>query len=224
MSAARSTSATARVAAVGVLAAGLVVLTLAVRLGWGPLADLDGCVASSAYDATAGHQHRVGFWTWVTTWGGPSIMRALLVFAGVVLASCRRYDLAVWLVALALVEAVAAPAAKLVLGRPRPHWAEPIAVVGSTSFPSGHATAAATAAAAALLLATSLSLRRSWSVAVSSAVWVVAAAVAASRVFLGVHYLSDVVGGLLLGALLALLTHELVGRLWRTRGPSRGRP
>ena len=37
--------------------------------------------------------------------------------------------------------------------------------------------------------------------------------VAASRVFLGVHYLSDVVGGALLGALLAGLTYAAAARL-----------
>jgi undecaprenyl-diphosphatase len=222
MSAGGTTSTTSRVVVAAVLAAALVLLTLVVGFEWGPLADLDRKVASSSYDATAGHEHRTEWWTWVTTWGGPGVMRALLIVAAAAMALTRRFDLAVWLIALALVEAVVAPAAKLVLARPRPHWDDPITVVGSTSFPSGHAVAAATTAGAAVLLAAALGGRRARFVALSSAACGVAVAVAASRVFLGVHYFSDVVGGLLLGALLALVTFEVVTGLWARI--SRGRP
>lgn len=218
-----STAASARVVVAAGVVGALVVLTVAVGTHWGPLVDLDRSVATSAYDATAGHENWTGFWTWVTTWGGPPVMRALLLVGVVSLALSRRHELAVWLLVLAVVEAVAAPAAKLLLARPRPAWEDPIVVVGSTSFPSGHATAAATAAVAVALVAGGLGWTRVWSAAASTVACVVGAAVAASRVFLGVHYLSDVVGGVLLGAGLALLTREVVGSLWARLGASRGR-
>jgi membrane-associated phospholipid phosphatase len=186
------------------LAAVLLLLTLAVGTGWTPLASLDQRVADAAYGATHGHAGRVDAWTLVTDAGGPPYARGLLVAVGVGLLLLRRVRLGLWLVALAVVEGVVAPAAKTLLDRPRPTWADPITSAPSSSYPSGHATAAFTVAVALALL----TWRLSRTAAVRATVLVVAGAgavaVAASRVLLGVHYLSDVVGGALLGALLAV--------------------
>lgn len=190
-------------------AALLVVLTGLVGVGFDPLVDLDHVAARQAYDATFGHHGRVGFWEAVTAWGGPPTMRLVMLVGAIALAVARRGSLAVWLVVLSVVEAVVAPSAKLLLERPRPAWVEPIATAGSTSFPSGHAAAAATAATAGILVAGLLLRSRLARLLVTSALVLTAGAVAASRVFLGVHYVSDVVGGALLGAALATSTFAL---------------
>jgi membrane-associated phospholipid phosphatase len=69
-----------------------------------------------------------------------------------------------------------------------------IAAIGklpeSASFPSGHST---TAFAAAVAIAIARPALRVWALAV-------AAVVAVSRVYLGMHYLGDVLGGALLGS------------------------
>ena len=79
----------------------------------------------------------------------------------------------------------------------------PLAGFTGPSFPSGHTTAAAaTFIAIALVLGRDGSSRRRMllaGVAVALAV-----AVACSRVFLGVHWLTDVIGGLLLAQVQAL--------------------
>lgn len=104
--------------------------------------------------------------------------------------------------------------AKAVVGRDRP--ASPFAVISENgySFPSGHA---AGTAAVTLLCAWILSrwLITSWPGRV--AVWSIAigltGAVGFSRVYLGVHYVSDVLAGWLLGAAWAGAV-MLVGSWW----------
>ncbi len=100
---------------------------------------------------------------------------------------------------------------KLLVGRPRPtvHHLE---LVRSSSFPSGHATQA-TAFYLALLIA--LRLRKPpLVVAVTAAVaaGVLILGIALSRVYLGVHYPSDVAAGVLLGAAWTLVVAALLCR------------
>ncbi len=86
---------------------------------------------------------------------------------------------------------------KPMVARPRPDGRAPasslVAAVTSRtqgySFPSGHA---ASAAAGAVGLGCMLRRRRAW-------VWALALLIAASRVYLGVHYPSDVAAGFLIG-------------------------
>jgi len=93
---------------------------------------------------------------------------------------------------------------KLVFRRPRPTSAL-IPLPPSYSFPSGHAlVAAATYLTIGLLLADRLTTKRAKTLCIALCA-LVAIAIAGSRVYLGVHYLSDVVGGLVLGTALALV-------------------
>ena len=94
-------------------------------------------------------------------------------------------------------EVVLVNAVKQLLDRVRPTF-NPIAETLGPSFPSGHsATAAALYAAVALVLARRRSPRTRTLLA--GAAVAVAIGVAASRVLLGVHWLSDVVAGLAFG-------------------------
>jgi undecaprenyl-diphosphatase len=93
--------------------------------------------------------------------------------------------------------------------RPRPDVGSAIPLPHSFSFPSGHALGAfATLTVAALLLGCSGRL-------LVTAALVLAALVAASRVILNVHYLSDVVAGACVGlsiALTAVCIDVVIGR------------
>ncbi len=101
---------------------------------------------------------------------------------------------------------------KDLVGRVRPTL-DPAAASLGPSFPSGHSsTAASFYAAAALIVGRHLS-RRAHQIVVAASV-AVAIAVAASRVLLDLHWLSDVLGGLLLGwAWFALCSVVFGGRL-----------
>ncbi len=101
---------------------------------------------------------------------------------------------------------------KDLVGRVRPTL-DPAAATLGPSFPSGHSsTSAAFYAAAALIVGRHLPLRAR-QIVVSASV-AVAVAVAASRVLLDLHWLSDVIGGLSLGwAWFALCSVVFGGRL-----------
>ncbi|MGV9834629.1 phosphatase PAP2 family protein [Nocardia niigatensis] len=90
---------------------------------------------------------------------------------------------------------------KLAVGRPRPPDAERAIAVDGSSFPSGHA---AGIAVVALVSAWMLTRGYRWSRRTCLAVWAAAvvliAAVGFSRVYLGVHYPSDIIAGWALGA------------------------
>jgi membrane-associated phospholipid phosphatase len=86
---------------------------------------------------------------------------------------------------------------KGLVDRARPTF-EPVAATLGPSFPSGHSSTAAASWAAFACVAALWWGRRSWPLLAGVAV-AIAVAVAASRVLLDVHWLTDVVGGLALG-------------------------
>ena len=95
---------------------------------------------------------------------------------------------------------------KLIVARPRPSI-EHLSHLTSLSFPSEHSTqAAAIYLTIAILL--SQGLRRGWRELVIVLAVLIALAVAWSRVYLGVHYPTDVIAGLLLGWSWALLVFQ----------------
>ena len=88
---------------------------------------------------------------------------------------------------------------KSAVHRLRPVLADPVAHAGGLSFPSGHAQAAIVGYGVLLLVFLPV-LHGVWRKAAITSAAVMVLAIGFSRIALGVHYLSDVVGGFLLGA------------------------
>jgi membrane-associated phospholipid phosphatase len=112
-------------------------------------------------------------------------------------------------VALLAVVLVAAQALTWILkasfDRPRPAFDDPVATAGWFSFPSGHALSSiAVYGALAYVVAGGTRSARA-RVAVLGGVTLVVAAIGFSRLYLGVHYLTDVVAGYSAGLALLLL-------------------
>ena len=137
----------------------------------------------------------------ITSWlGSNAVLIPVVVALGVLLLVRRKTYRPLALLALALAGADASyELAKHLVDRPRPPVALHLVAVRSSSFPSSHATAAfAVWGVIALVLA------REWRGVGRWALWVVAVLIAStvafSRLYLGVHWPTDVVAGAALGA------------------------
>jgi membrane-associated phospholipid phosphatase len=131
----------------------------------------------------------------MNTLGGGLVATIIAAALCVLMLALRRKWTALYIAVASLVSTVVVHLLKWVLGRERP--AEIMLSIESGSFPSGHVANAATLATLLAII-----VWRWWIVA-AGAVYVVLMAL--SRTYLGAHWLSDTVGGLLLGAGVALV-------------------
>jgi membrane-associated phospholipid phosphatase len=146
----------------------------------------------------------VSLFSWITALGSsPAIVSAVIIATGF-LWSQRRYDMIgpMWLTCLGAVATTSI--GKFLIGRHRPESALDIAAV-FFSFPSGHATAAMAvygflAYAIGRTLATG---RERFEVGYWTAVLI--GLIGLSRIVLGVHYVTDIAGGFLVGGFWLLI-------------------
>ncbi|MEU8528334.1 phosphatase PAP2 family protein [Streptomyces sp. NPDC048629] len=195
-----------------------VLLLVLVATRWGPLIAADRDVAEALHRSAVAEpgftelNRILSDWIW-----DPWTMRALIVVTVVVLWLRRERRLAVWTALASVLTAVTQRVVKALVDRPRPSWPDPVDSAQYEAFPSGHAmTATVTWGLLLWVLALHWQERwRGWSVLVVAAL-VSVVGVGWTRVYLGVHWTSDVVEGWLLGACLVcvtVLTYR--SRLWR---------
>lgn len=177
---------------------------------------LDRAVGQPAYRLTYGSETLRRWWAFDASAQRPDLSRIALVVVAALLWRRGRRWAAAWVAASALVSVVASPLLKVLVDRPRPGWPDPIIVLGDPSFPSGHATAAWVFATAVVLLCWDHEVPPRWQRSLMVVSIGAAVVVSLDRVFLGVHYPSDVVGGALLGVLVALASQVAVGGVERT--------
>ncbi|MCB8920001.1 MAG: phosphatase PAP2 family protein [Ardenticatenaceae bacterium] len=140
-----------------------------------------------------------GLFTAITQSAGGWIV-APLFMAGVVLWQRDEKKTAVTLLASFAGSTAINALLKLLFARPRPNVFPPITVETSFSFPSGHTMAAIALYGLAAIL---LWQRQRYGWTVLAGLWVLL--VALSRIYLGVHYPSDVLASLAVGTIWLIL-------------------
>ncbi|MGW1071259.1 phosphatase PAP2 family protein [Streptomyces sp. NPDC002537] len=186
--------------ALGVLFIALLIL---VACSWGPLISLDHRVADGLHPTAVGHRGWTRFVRWLSgrLWD-PWTMRAALAVAAVWLLRRREWVLVAWIAGVSVLGTALQQGIKAAVGRDRPTWPDPVATASYQAFPSGHAL---TATVTCGLLVWLLWLHRVRAGVVRAALAVSAVSVVGvgfTRLYLGVHWLSDVVAGWLLGGAL----------------------
>ena len=180
--------------------AGFAVIAALVVAKWQPLQDLDTRIGTGPELFTYTHAW-VRQTALVIQWLFEFVpMTVFTVVTAGLLVWRNHRRAAIYTVAVMITATVLVDVLKGAIGRKRPVWEDPVTILKSSSFPSGHSVGIAAAASIAIVLAVMLIRRRGLRRAVVVAAVVVALVVGADRVFLGVHNASDVVGGWLLGA------------------------
>lgn len=204
----------------------VVVLVTSLFLGW-VLDGVDDQSGFARWDEAAaewGAQNATDFSTAVleriTDLGGTPLLFAAVVLVSVVdLVRFRNWSVPLHLGAVLGGAVLVSNGVKIIVDRERPDIAQLVGWSGA-SFPSGHSAAAAAGWAAIAFVLTRTSPRPVRVIAAASAV-LVAVAVAASRVLLGVHWLTDVAAGLAVGwGCFVLMSVAFGGRLERLGEPA----
>ena len=173
-------------------------LLLLVRLQWAPLESADHRAAAGLNSLIAGHPAAVRIVKTVTWLGSSGVLWTLIAAAAVVVAIRRRWRLAIYLLVTGAGVLTLDPVLKALVGRLRPVVAHPVAYGNGDSFPSGHALGSIVCYGA-LFLVFLPAARGTWRRVFTAVILVLIAAIGISRLLLGVHYVSDVLGGWALG-------------------------
>jgi membrane-associated phospholipid phosphatase len=166
---------------------------------WAPLLRADEGARDSLHEYAVTHTGFVAAMQLTSDSGSGRAWQVIMTAVAAWLLWRRLPRLALFVVVTAVGSSLLNTAVKAAVDRLRPVLTDPVAQASGPSFPSGHAQSAIVGYAVLLLVFLPV-LHGVWRrVAVTLAVFMVLA-IGFSRVALGVHYVSDVVGGFVLGA------------------------
>lgn len=185
----------------------------------GSLVRLDTAAARNLHGWVRGSPGLVTGLKVLTFFGSPVWFYVLVGVAAALVWRRGRGRLAVFLVATTLGGGLLDTIVKVVVDRPRPSLIDPVATAHGKSFPSGHAMSSTVGYGALLLVFLPIVAPRLRVLAITG-VAALLAAIGFSRLALGVHYITDVLGGYVLG-LAWLATSTAAFSIWRVE---RGRP
>jgi membrane-associated phospholipid phosphatase len=168
---------------------------------------LDAWIASATHDLVRRHHALLSAAQGVTVLGSMTVLAPLVAAIALLLCWRRLWGQAIVLVAATLVSSLVVASLKVSVGRPRPVFGAAVAHAGGYAFPSGHAASSATVFGVLLVIALPFIAQRFRSFAIAFVLALVGA-ICASRVLLGVHWMTDVIAGACLGTSLTCVAIE----------------
>jgi len=160
----------------------------------------------------------------VTALGSTSVVVIMAASFAIVLFLVRQILSAVEMAVAVTGARLLVSIAKYLVARPRPEEALHLVQISGDSYPSGHAVMSSAAYLAAAFIALRLLRRRRSGRAILLIAVVVVTVVCLSRVYLGVHYPADVVGGAALGTAWTLSVTAWIARAKVLRGRTASSP
>ncbi|WP_077510928.1 phosphatase PAP2 family protein [Sphingomonas sp. LM7] len=157
----------------------------------------------------------------ITALGSSTVLTLVVIVTATFLALRRRFRQALLVIGATALGGVAVTVIKVLIARARPDIVQQLMDEASHSFPSGHA---ANSAIVYLTLATLLfPVVRGWRMRgfVLAVAMLLVGLIGVSRIYLGVHWPSDVLAGWAFGSCWALLWWGLELRLFRSNPTSR---
>ena len=174
------------------------------------------------------YHHRARYLTQIATvlaqMGSPPVMVGLGLVSALLGVFWRKVRGAAWTMPIAIIGAgVIIQGVKLVIKRPRPSFFAPLLHESGFSFPSGHSLIAIVVYGLLGYFALHLFKNVAARLAIRTVTVLLVVAIGVSRVYVGVHYPTDVLAGWTAGVpwlISCLALHEVLARRW----PSSGEP
>jgi len=201
-----------------VLSVLFVVLLALVAARWGPLISADRDVVVPLHRSALDHPGWTETNRVLTDWiWDPWTMRALTAVIVLWLLMRRERMPALWVAVTAAAGTALQQGVKAALDRPRPHWANPVDSAHYAAFPSGHALTATVTFGLLLWMLKLHGAPAPWQRLATTVAAVSVLGVGLTRLYLGVHWPTDILGGWLLGAALvawavAVYPHSVIHR------------
>lgn len=196
-----------------VVGAAFALMAALVRVEWAPMRRLDLALADGLNDLVSGNAVLAGVLRVVTDLGSTVMLLWLMAVGALWLLLRGQRRLAAYVVVSSVGAMILNALIKQLVGRLRPIVDEPVYTVPGLSFPSGHSTSSLVTYGVLLLVLAPLLHGTARKVLTGVVVGIVVV-IGFTRMALGVHYLSDVLAGWLLGVLWLILTTVAFGR-WR---------
>jgi undecaprenyl-diphosphatase len=185
----------------------------------GPLTRIDTSAANGLHGYVRGSDLTVTILQVISFFGSPIWFYALIGPLAILMIRRGEPKVAAYLAGTPILGGIIDSVVKIVVDRPRPSLIDPVATAHGQSFPSGHSMTSVIGYGVLLLVFLPPKPRSRLYLGIAGGITMVLM-IGFSRLVLGVHYISDVLGGFALGGAW-LLASSAAFRIWRR--PQTGR-